>query len=216
MFKELSPANSTVGGLFYPLRHCHGWRSLAGHDPVEVGVRLHSDLPLEGSDGGGKSVSDVHAGSMHPAGIRCKGKPSSLEVDTEIMDRWPARVTFKAHVERVRTERRITLKGVAEGLGISRSYLTKLLYTEITRPELDLVEQMSKFFEAPISDFAVDAVAYPAGVEGTLSVATTTKGQFVAGLMVKGMTAADLTDDDIDELYEDFQRGLSRIRKRKT
>lgn len=129
------------------------------------------------------------------------------------MDRWTHRPVFRAHVRRVREESRITLQEVAERLEISRSYLTQLLYTPTTRPELDLVQRMTRVLGCPLADLVDDAVATPGGVEMT---ASTEQARFFAQVIVKDMNAEDLNDDDRQELWEDFQRGLSRIRKRKS
>jgi len=214
MLKELNPTNCATSSGFDPLGQINvGHFTFAREKFVEVWVRTQPNLPLNsGNFSMGKSVSEVHARNILPGRVLRKGQAYSRPTHTIYMDRWPPRVNFKAHVERVRNGRKITLAGVANGLGISRSYLTQLLYTEKTRPELELVERMSAFFECPASEFIVDAVARPEGVE---AAARSPKALFISQLIIRDMQASDLSESDIEELWEDFQRGLSRIRKRK-
>lgn len=130
----------------------------------------------------------------------------------EGMDRWPHRAKF-ASIVREYTERTgATQANIAANLDISLSYLRNLLYVDSRVPSWDLMMKASKFFGVPPSELIDDPVSQLAGHDLAKS---SEFARFLSSVIVKDVASPDLTEDDLHEIWEDFKRGMDRIRRRK-
>ena len=212
-----TPTNDALSGLLNANSQFWGGHPVAGKDPPEVLV-AHIEPALEVSDGEGEGVPQVgHPLKGITYGIIVKPNASSNIQDWNhhnegMTEAWPQKNRFRVLLALYQTRNGKSQDQVASELGVSLGHLRNLLYRSDKRPSLELLQRACTLFGVSVTDFIDDPNARPAGQD--LSSASE-QSRFLASVIVQDMNAPDLTDEDRQELWEDFQRGLSRIRKRK-
>lgn len=193
-----------------------GGESAACKDTPEVLVG-HGKLALKLGDGARDEVAKVgHV--IESMAFRATVKPNrssfgieTLAEDVEMNDVWPQRLRFRVLLALYQARNGKTQEQAAEDLGVSLGHLRNLCYRPGRRPSLELIRRASGLFGVALTEF-VDSPGVQIGGQDLSSQSD--QARFLSTVIVKDMSAEDLSDEDRQELWEDFQRGLARIRKR--
>ncbi len=191
---------------------------MARKHPPEVDVG-HPQLPSKVRDWAREEIPDVIHGSnsmAFQATVKHRRPSSGIKSLADYVgmtDVWPQRQRFRVLLALYQTRNGKTQQQVADDLGVSLGHLRNLLYRPGRRPSLEVIQRACGLFSVPVTDF-VDNPAAQVGGQDLSS--QTDQARFFATVIIKDMSAEDLSDEDRQELWEDFQRGLARIRKRNT
>lgn len=213
---EHGPSDPTIGGVLNADRKQRRGPPRPRKNAPEVLVG-DPKLPLEVRDGAWDQMADItHVNKGMTYLIRVKAKGSSntkrRNAHNGPMDVWPQRMRFKVLLALYQTKNKKTQQKVADELGISLGHLRNIMYRDDRRPSLDVLKKACVLFGVSVTDFIDDPNALPAGQDMSDQ---SDQARFLATVMVQDLMASDLTDEDRQELWEDFQRGLARIRKRR-
>ena len=210
------PRHGPRGGGLNGYRQPRGCLLDASEHPPEVDIG-NTNLPGELRDRAWDSVPKVgHASNTMASQATVKHLRSSscletLEQDVGMNDVWPQRLRFRVLLALYQERTHKTQEQAASDLGVSLGHLRNLLYRPGRRPSLDFIQRASGLFGVVLTEFVDDPVGQVGGQD--LS-SQSDQARFFSTVIVKDMNAEDLSDEDRQELWEDFQRGLARIRKR--
>lgn len=189
------------------------------HPPkVLIGKALtpHADEPLEFSNREGEKSSRVHTLNTKTYWIRVKPTELSLSVEKSAehgeMDRWPQRNLFKKAMQAYQKRTGKTQEDIAAAIGVGLGHMRNALYKKEKTLGHEVRIRAAALFGSPPLEF-IDA--QETEVDGQDLSDLSGQARFFATVIVKDLKAEDLNDEDRQELWEDFQRGLARIRKRR-
>lgn len=212
-----TPLDHPIGGFFDANGQLGRCDAVASEDPPKVLV-AHAEPPLKVSDRKGEGSTEVvHALKHITYQVIVKPRRTSnihagIDHNGGMTQTWPQKNRFRVLLALYQMKNGKSQEKVASELGVSLGYLRNILYRSDKRPSLELLQRACALFGVSVTDFVDDPNAKLAGQD--LSSASA-QARFLASVIVQDMNAPDLTDEDRQELWEDFQRGLSRIRKRK-
>lgn len=175
-----------------------------GHRKIEEGSNIHTFNPM--------MEAIIVKGDQSPF---FGGQNGHHEGMTDV---WPQRAEFRKYMKGYQAAMlaqhhlKVTHKQIAKSLGISEGHLRNVLYRPTYTLSVDALQRAARLFGCSITEFIDDPNIKPAGQELT---GLSDQARFFAIVLVKDLVSGDLSDDDRQELWEDFQRGLARIRKRK-
>ena len=210
------PRNGPASSGLNAYRQLRGGHPMARKHPPEMDVG-HPQLPSKVRNGAREEVPDVsHAldDMAFQATVKHRRTSSGIESMADYVgmtDVWPQRQRFRVLLALYQTNTRKNQQQAAEDLGVSLGHLRNLLYRPGRRPSLEVIQRACGLFGVPVTDFVDNPTAQVGGQD--LS-SQTDQARFFATVIIKDMSAEDLSDEDRQELWEDFQRGLARIRKR--
>lgn len=207
---KIAPQNRPAGGLFDGDSPRRGARPLSGQGLMKRRVALGSETATEFFDGEGEKGSDIsHKGNCIPPESMCNPSieysPKSYVHDARWMEPWPQREQVKAALKNYSRETGKKQAEIADYLGISTSHLRNSLYGD-KRLSFEILQRIAAMVGCSVTRFIDDAGANPDLAD------MTDEERFWANTMLQDYRAEDLSPEDRRILFEDFQRGLERLR----
>ena len=121
---------------------------------------------------------------------------------------WLKVSNFKKQLEAYRNRTGKTNAQVAEDLGTTPGNL-KFWKAGTRQPYIVNLQRMAEVFECSVIEFVDDPGQE---IAGQTAAGLTDRRRLLASQMFEAITSRDLTDEDVQLVYEDFLNSLNRIR----
>ena len=129
-----------------------------------------------------------------------------------MLNPWPQRDLFKAHVNNYRKLHGVARGTVAGRLGITESHLHGLMYDKRTRPSLNVIQLASELFEISVAVLIDDPGGAPLpGIGKDAWTAASERDRLLAATMFADLISGQLTDAEKDEIYRAYKETKDRV-----
>ena len=208
----LPPDDPTRGGINGLGAGLHSHRQRAMDLPVELVVAASAHLEKQGGNVR-DAIREVHTPKVYPFTVRATKKVLTHKnrVGTKIpgmTKKWIQSPTFADHLKAYQDATGETHAQIAVKLGVSEPYLRNILYNS-KAPGIKFKTRAAQLFKADLDDYLDNPGAKRKSTGKDLSVfSEITRHQF--DRLVVSLGDKKLDQDDLDILFEDFQREIQK------